>query len=28
MIQMLYNMGVPLCANSDSIRSFFAGWNP
>ena len=28
MIQMLYNMGVPLCANSDGIRSFFAGWNP
>ncbi len=28
MIQMLYNMGAPLCANSDSIRSFFAGWNP
>jgi len=28
MIQMLYNMGAPLCSNSDGIRSFFAGWNP
>lgn len=28
MIQMLYNMGVPLCANSAGISSFFAGWNP
>lgn len=28
LIQMLYNMGVPLCADSASISSFFAGWNP
>ncbi len=28
LIQMLYNMGTPLCADEASIRSFFAGWNP